>query len=53
MVGSKTISTLTLGPLKISDNSLYQCGAHTIDFLTVTGHINLTVLGKLFDSVVT
>ena len=53
MVGSKTISTLTLGPLEISNSSLYQCGALTIDFLTVTGHINLTVIGKLFDSVVT
>lgn len=47
MVGSKTISTLTLGPLKISDSDLYQCGAFSRDFTeSATGHVDLTVIGK-------
>ena len=42
------VSTVTLGPLGISDSDLYQCVGHTSDYSQVaTGHINLTVLGKI------
>ena len=52
MVGSKTISILPLGPLEVSDSDIYQCKAYTSDPSALTGNINLTVLGKLFDIVV-
>ena len=41
------VSTITLGPLGISDSDLYQCVAHTSDYTQiVAGSINLTVLSK-------